>query len=149
MGNIIQIERLCYAKICWEKALLYGLINNCLGKSKNLKPQGSLCVLPLVSFLLRNSPQKLFSRLSVLKFCKIPLETLAVDFCFSCRAETFISTEIELCRMLSSECWSSYFSRYIRLIPVTKSNYLGSFMKKLFLKLLQYSQENNCVGVCF
>ena len=45
MDNIIQIERLRYMKICGERTLFHDLINNCPGKSENMKPQGSLCVL--------------------------------------------------------------------------------------------------------
>ena len=56
-----------------------------------------------------------------------------LDLCFSCRAWTFISTEIELCSMLSLEFWGSHFSKYLLLIAVTK---------KLFIKISQYSQEN-------
>ena len=89
MYNIIQIERLRYRKICGERRLeikLHDLINNCPGKSENLKPQGSLRALLLFCFLFRRSPQKLFSKVAVLKFREIPRKTHAVDFCFSCRA---------------------------------------------------------------
>ena len=89
MGNIIQIERLRYAKICGERRLeikFHDLINSYPGKSENLKPQGSLRALLLHSFLFRSSPRILFLKIAVLKFRKIPWKTPAVDFCFSCRA---------------------------------------------------------------
>ena len=57
MDNIIQIERLSYAEICGERKLLHDLINNCPGNRENLKPQGSLHVVLLVSFLFRSSPK--------------------------------------------------------------------------------------------
>ena len=103
MDNIIQSERLRYAKICEERTLFHGLINNCHGKSKNLKLQGSLRVLFLLCFSFRSSPPKLFSKLAVIKFRKLPLETPAVDFYFSCRSWTFIPTEIELCSIVKKE----------------------------------------------
>ena len=90
MKNIVQIERLHYAKIYGERTLFHDLTNNCSGKSENLKPQGSLRVLLILCFLLRSSPPppppKLFSKVAVLKFRKILLEAHGVDFCFSCRA---------------------------------------------------------------
>ena len=49
MDNTIQIKRFHYTKFC-ERTLFHDLINNCLGKSENLKPQGSLHVLLLFSF---------------------------------------------------------------------------------------------------
>ena len=76
MDNIIQIERLCYAKICREKICFHDLINNYSGKSENLNPQESLRVLLLLCFLFRSSPPKLFWTVAVLKFRKIPLENL-------------------------------------------------------------------------
>ena len=86
MDNIIQIERLRYAKLYGERTLFLESINNCPGKSENMKPQGSLRVLLLLCFPFRSSPQKLFSKAAVLKLRKFSLETPAVDFCFSCRA---------------------------------------------------------------
>ena len=132
-----------------EKRLFHDLINNCPRKNENLKPKGSLCVLLLPCFLFRSSLPKLFSKVAVLKFCKTPLETPTVDFCFSCRAYTFISTETELCSILSFEVWSRYFSRYLQSITVTKSSHRRFSIKNLFLKILQCSQENTCVGVSF
>ena len=85
MDNIIQIGRLRYAKICGERTLFHDLINNCPRKSEKIKRRGSLRVLLLLWFPFRSSPPKLFSKVAVLKLCKIPLETPAVDFCFSCR----------------------------------------------------------------
>ena len=109
---LIQIEKLCYAKICGERTLFHDFVNNCPGKIENLRPQGSLCVL-LLYFLFRSSSQKVLLKVAVLKFCKIPLETPVVDFCCSCWAWTFIFTEIELCSMLSLQFKSSYFSSLI------------------------------------
>ena len=82
MDNIIQIERIHYAKICGERRLFQGLINNCPGKCESLKPQGSLRALLFLCFLFISSPKKLFSKVAVLKFRKIPLETPTVDFLF-------------------------------------------------------------------
>ena len=65
-----------------------------------------------------------------------------MDFCFSCRAQVFISSDIELRSMLSLEFWSSYFSEYLWLIAVPKSSHRRCSKEKLFLKILQYSQEN-------
>ena len=81
----IQTERLSYGKICGERRLFHDLINNYPGNRQNLKPQGSLCVLLLLSFLFRSNWQ-LFSKVAALKFCKVLLETPILDFCFSCRA---------------------------------------------------------------
>ena len=67
IDNIIQIERLRHAKICGERRLFHNLINNCSGKSENLKPQGSLRVLFLLCFLFRSSPSKRLSKVAVLK----------------------------------------------------------------------------------
>ena len=58
MDNIIQIERLRYT-ICGERTLFHDLINNCPGKSENLKPQGLLRVLLLLCFLFRRSLPKI------------------------------------------------------------------------------------------
>ena len=89
MDNIIQVEKIRYAKIYVERTLLHDLINNCPGKSENLKRKGSVRVLLLLCFLFRSSPQKLFSKVAALKFCKIPLENLRW-ICFSCKAWTFM-----------------------------------------------------------
>ena len=96
MDNIIQTERLRYAKICRERRLFHGLINKCSSKSENLKPQGSLRTLSLFCFLFRSSPRNLLSKVAVLKFRKITWKTPAVDCCFSYRAKILISTETEL-----------------------------------------------------
>ena len=71
MDNMIQTERLRYAKICRERRLFHGLINNCSSKSENLKPQGSLSTLPLFCFLFRSSPRNLFSKVVVQNFAKL------------------------------------------------------------------------------
>ena len=68
--DIVQIERIRFAKICGERRLFYELINICNGKSKTLKSQGSLRILPFSCFLFRSSPRKFFSRVAVLKFRK-------------------------------------------------------------------------------
>ena len=81
MNNINHIERLRFVKTGGERTLFHDIIYNCPGKSENLKPQGPLRVL-LLCFLLSSSLPKLFSKVAVLKFGKIPLETLSVDFCF-------------------------------------------------------------------
>ena len=104
----------------------------------------------ILCFLLSSSPPKLFLKKAVLKFRKIPLETLAVDFCFSCITQTFISTYwIELYSMLSLEFWGSNFSKYLRLIAATKNSYQTCPRKNLLLKFSQYLQENTFVGVSF
>ena len=149
MDNIIQIERLLYRKICDERTTFNDLINNCLGKSENLKQQGPLCVILLHCFFFQKQHPKLFSKVTVLKFRTFPLELPAVDFCFSCRAQIFISTEIELRSMLPSEFSSSYFSKYLWLIAVTKSSHQRWSIKRLFLETLQYSHETTFVGVSF
>ena len=134
MDNIIQIERLRYAKICRERRSFHGLINNCSSKSENLKPQGSLRTLLLFCFLFRSSPRNLFSKVAVLKFRKITWKTPAVDYCFSYRTKILISTETELRSMLSLEIWSSYFPEYLRLIAVPKRSHRRWSIKKVFHK---------------
>ena len=52
---------------------------------------------------------------------------------------------IELCSMLSLGFWISYFSKYLRLIAVIKSSQRRCSIKNLFLKILQYSKENNFI----
>ena len=37
----------------------------------------------------------------------------------------------------------------LKSISSIEDNYIEAFYKKLFLKISQYSQENNCVGVSF
>ena len=64
------------------------------------------------------------------KISQNPIGKPAVNFCFSCRALNFIF--IELCNMLSLEFGSSYFSKYLRLIAITKSSFF--FIKKAVLK---------------
>ena len=104
----------------------------------------------ILCFLLSSSPPKLFLKKAILKFRKIPLETLVVDFCFSCITQTFISTYwIELYSMVSLEFWGSYFSKYLRLIAATKNSYQTCPRKNLLSKFSQYPQENTCVGVSF
>ena len=88
MDNVIQIEKLRYARMCGEKALFHDLINHYLEKSENLKPEGSPRAL--------KQPLKVFLNVAVRK---IPLETSAVDFCFCYREYNFLSTENELCSM--------------------------------------------------
>ena len=41
------------------------------------------------------------------------------------------------------------FSKYFRLITVTKRSHRRCSIKKLFLKIPQYFQENTCVAVSF
>ena len=89
MDNIIQIEKLRYARMFRVKTFFHDLINHCLEKSENLKPQGSPRAL--------KQPQKVFLNVAVRK---IPLEAPAVDFCFCYREYNFLSTEIELCSIL-------------------------------------------------
>ena len=87
---------------------------------------------PLFSFQKQpSSPEKLFSKIATLKLRKIPLETPTMDFFFGCRVQNFISTEIEL---LPLELWSSYFSKYLEMIVVTKSSRRGRSIKKVVLK---------------
>ena len=74
MDNIIQIEMLHYVKIYGKRKLFYDLINNCAGKSGDMKPQRSPRTLFLLFVLFRNSPPKAV----VLKFLKIPWKTPAV-----------------------------------------------------------------------
>ena len=82
MDNIVQIERLSYAKICGEKRLFYDLINTCPGKRKNLKLQGSLPIL-LFLFSFQKQPPRIILET---KYSKISQKkTPALDFCFSCR----------------------------------------------------------------
>ena len=64
MDNIIQIEKLRYARMFRVKTFFHDLINHCLEKSENLKPQGSPRAL--------KQPQKVFVNVAVRK---IPLET--------------------------------------------------------------------------
>ena len=64
MDNIIQIEKLRYARMFGVKTLLHDLINHCLEKIENLKPQGSPRAL--------KQPQKVFLNVAVRK---LPLET--------------------------------------------------------------------------
>ena len=80
MDNVIQIEKLRYARMCGEKTLFHDLINQPEGSPRALKQ-------PLIVFL--NVAVR-----------KIPLETSAVDFCFCYREYNFLSTETELCSML-------------------------------------------------
>ena len=126
------------ASLCenlWRKKIVSCLINNYPGKSENLKPQWSLRS-PLLCFLFKSSPPKLFSKVAVLKFRRILWKTPAMDFCFRCRAKTIISTEIELRSMLPLEFWTSYFLDYRWLIAVPKAAIRGV-------------QESTCVGGSF
>ena len=70
MDNIVQTERLRFAKISGERRLFHDLINICPGKSKTLKPQGSLRIFLFLCFLFRSNPQKLLSKVPALKFRK-------------------------------------------------------------------------------
>ena len=54
-------------KICRERGLFQDLINIGPGKSKNLKPHGSLHIFLVLYFLFRSIPQKLFSKVAILK----------------------------------------------------------------------------------
>ena len=103
MNNIIQIERFRYVKICGERRLFRDFKNNCPRSSENLKPKEQCAPFSIFVFFSEAAPEKLFSKVAVLKFRKIPWKTPVVDFCFSCRAQTFIFTEIELHSMLSLE----------------------------------------------
>ena len=61
MDKMMQIERLRYFKICGER-FFRDLINSSPEKGKNLKPKGSLRVLPLLCLLFRSNPPKNYSR---------------------------------------------------------------------------------------
>ena len=65
-----------------EKEHFHDLINKKL-PWKKWKPESAIVTvypfLPLFSF--QEQPQKLFSKVAVLKFCKIPSETPAADLC--------------------------------------------------------------------
>ena len=100
MHNIIQIQKFLNAKTCRGRRFFNDLINNCPGKYENLKPQKSLSTFLLYCFLFRSTSQILSSEAAVLRFCKISWKIPAVNFCFSCRAQTSLS---ELCSMLSLE----------------------------------------------
>ena len=94
----IQNLRLYYVKIC-GKRLFHDLVNNCpsleIVKTWNHKGHCILLLFYLFSF----------QKEAVLKFLKIPSEPATIDFCFSCRAQTF-----HACRnwVLSFESWTSY-----------------------------------------
>ena len=100
----------------------------------------------LLCYLFRNSHPKLFSKIAVLKFCKITLKTPMVDFCFNGRAYTFTLAEIELYSMLVFEFWISNFLKYLQLIVVIKSsqfccggsqeNCIGSVRGKIIITIL-------------
>ena len=86
MDIIIQIERLCYAKIWGERSLFYDLINNWPGKSGNLKPQGSLCTLLFLLYYAsfqKQSPKSYSQKVAVSKIHKILQKTPAMNSCFS------------------------------------------------------------------
>ena len=84
--------------------------NNCPGKSENLKPQGSLNILPLWLFSEAGPLWEKKWEVAVIKFCKIQWKTPTVYFCFIYRAYNFISTEIELFSMLLLQLLRSCFS---------------------------------------
>ena len=84
----IQVEKIRQAKICRESTLLHDLISNCPGKSENLRHCAS-------------SPPQIILETSCSKISQDSIGKPAVDFCFSCRAYTFVS--IELCSMFSLE----------------------------------------------
>ena len=102
-----------------------------------LKPQGSLPIFFLLCFLFRSSlPKKVISESSCSKISQNSIGKPAVDFCFSCRAYSFISTEIELFSMLSLEFRSSYFSKYLRLIAVIRNSHRRCSIKTSMLHSL-------------
>ena len=74
MDSIIQVEKIRYAKIFRESTLLHGLINNCPGKSENLKSQTRVTAHPSPPpFSFQKQPPE-FILEAALKFRKIPLE---------------------------------------------------------------------------
>ena len=88
MNNIIQIEREHCEKFCGEKNII-SWFNKKLPWKKG-KPETTRITArpspPLFSFQKQPPTKKLFSKVAVLKFRKIPFETPAVGFCFNCRA---------------------------------------------------------------
>ena len=135
-------------KNLWRKKTASWL-HNFTGRVKNWNHR----VTALLFFLLssfQKQPPKIFLKVAVLKFHKLPRKIPEVDFCFSCRAQTFVSTETKLLRsMLSLEFWSSYSLEYLWLIAAPKSSHWRCSIKILFLKTFHYSQENTCAGVSF
>ena len=65
MNNIIQIERLRYAKICGERRLLQDLINNCPGNGKNLNHKGHCAQGKAVSKIILESSCSKISQNSI------------------------------------------------------------------------------------
>ena len=86
MDKMMLIERLRYVKICGERTFFRDLINNSPEKGKNLKPKGSLRVLPLLCLLFRSNPPKIILESSWTKISQSSIEKPAMDFCFSFRA---------------------------------------------------------------
>ena len=124
MDNIIQINRLRYAKM-WGERLFHDLLSICPGKSENLEPQRSLRVLLLLCFLFGASPRKLFSKVAVLKFrgkhARWIFVLAAQDVVFGILRQLFLGMS-----------WIDYCAQ---------KQPLEIFYKKLFLKTSKYSQE--------
>ena len=79
MDNIIQIERHRSAKIFGERTLFHDLINNCPGKSENLRQQGSLHV-HLLLFSFQKQPPKSILKSSYSKILQNSLGNTRVGF---------------------------------------------------------------------
>ena len=124
----------------WKRRLenkFHDLINNGPGKVKTWFHKVHYAPVSSSVFFSEATPpppQGLLSKVTVLKFHKTPWKTPVVDFCFSCRASTSISTENELRSMFSLEFWRRFFSECLRLLAVPKSSHRRRFIKKAVIK---------------
>ena len=133
MDTIIKIERLRYAKICGERRLFHDL-----NKSETFRVTS------------RPSPPVFFSEAVPLNYSwKWLFENFPK---FRGKHPRWISTlfagprPLYLQKLNYTACclgiWRSYFSEYLWLIAAPKSSHQRCSIKKLFLKISRYSQEN-------
>ena len=101
------------------------------------------CASPLLSF--QKQPPKFFSKLAVLKFREIPWKAPAVDFCFRFRAQTFLSTEIELRNFEEIIFWNIFdWLLYQKAATVRKIHRKAPVLESLFNKLVGLRLQYRC-----
>ena len=156
MDNIIQVKKIRYAKMCRESTLLHGLIKKLLSWKKWKPETTRVTAYPSPPVFFSEAPPpphptphptKLFSILetSCSRTSQNSIGKTAVDFCFSSgHRPSYLLNSVACCP------WNfeAVISRNIFywLIAVIKSSQQRCSIKKLFLKILQYSQKNTFAG---
>ena len=125
----------------------HDFINNCLEKFKTWNHKGH-CTSFSSCFHFRSGPPKLFSKVVVLRFPRIPLENWWwISVLVAGHGLSYIQ-KIN-CAAFCPSNFEVVISQNIFDWLLNKSTHQRCSIKELFFKILHYSQENTCFGVSF